>query len=91
MFRIDPTTLYTRQDLERELEGIQSVETFLEPLELDGRLYKKAWQGQELLDAMQAARERIRRAGPVALPRPQGTIRAARRTATLERIPIPTK
>jgi len=91
MFRVDPTTLYTREDLERELRGIQSVETFLEPLELDGRLYKKAWQGQELLDAMQAARERIRRAESVALPRPRGTIRPARRMATLERVPRPMK
>jgi hypothetical protein len=91
MFRIDPSTLYTRADLERELEGIQSVETFLDPLELDGRLYKKAWQGQELLDAMQVARERIRRAGTIALPRPRGTICAARHVATLERVPRPTK
>ena len=91
MFRIDPNSLYTRADLQRELGGIQSVETFLEPLDLENRLYKKAYQGEELLDAMREARERQRRAATVPSARQKIEIRKARPGETFERVHISRK
>ena len=51
MFHIDPNSLYTLEDLERELAGIMSVETFLMRMS-PRRRYKSAWWGQDLIEAL---------------------------------------
>jgi hypothetical protein len=92
MFRIDPNTLYTREDLGNELEGLMSLETFLEGLPL-ARHFKKAWWGADLIRAISEVHEaeRPRYPAPTPLARPLGSVRPARQGATLERVPMPTK
>lgn len=92
MFEIRANALYTRADLERELGGAMTVETFLEPLEIR-HLYRKAYMGSEILEALERARDRTLRAAatacaPIGLP---GRSRPARNTAILERVHIPRK
>ena len=89
MFRIDPHTLYTRQDLERELEGTMSVETFLEGLPL-ARPYKLAYWGAALIDAINEL-HRKRPAPQAVAGRPRIKPAAIRPVAKLDRIPMPTK
>jgi len=62
VFTIDPHTLYTRQDLVRELDGIMSVETFLEGLPVHRR-YKRAWWGRDLIRAIDEVHERAEPCG----------------------------
>jgi len=92
MLRIDSTTLYTREDLERELGGMMSLETFLEGLPL-ARPYKKAYWGADLIRAInevhEAGRPRYPAAVPVGPSRPQGGSRLARKGEPLERVQIP--
>jgi hypothetical protein len=92
MFRIEPTTLYSRQDLKRELGGAMTVETFLEPLEIR-HLYRKAYMGSEILEALERARDRTLRAAATAcVPSGlSGRPRPARSAARLERVHIPRK
>lgn len=61
MFEIKPNALYSREDLERELEGIMDVETFLQRIRPRKR-YKSAWWGQDLIDALNGPLEEERMA-----------------------------
>ncbi len=51
MFKIEPNVLYSREDLERELDGLMDVETFLLRIS-PRRRYKSAWWGQDLIEAL---------------------------------------
>jgi len=53
VFRINPHTLYSREDLERELQGLMDVATFLQRINPRKR-YKAAWWGEDLIAALNA-------------------------------------
>lgn len=51
MFRIDPNTLYTRQDIQRELGDAITVERFLERVSPYKR-FKNLYWGKDLIDGI---------------------------------------
>ena len=80
MFKIDPDTLYTKDDLARELGDMMMVDTFL--IRLSGRLrhqFKGVYFGQDLIDALRAPLPEKR---PLTIPSldpiPRGRSRKAR-------------
>lgn len=50
MFKIDPNTLYSKDDIHRELGEAMTVETFLNRLQ-PRKLFKNLYRGKDLLDA----------------------------------------
>jgi hypothetical protein len=52
-FRIDPQTLYSRADLERELAGLVEVETFLGKLR-PRAVFRGCYLGADILTALKA-------------------------------------
>ncbi len=50
MFKIDPNTLYSKDDIQRELGDSLDVDTFLNRLQ-PRKVFKSLYRGKDLLDA----------------------------------------
>jgi len=91
MFQIDPTTLYSLEDLEREMDALGlTVRQFLDQVR-PPKLFRTVWRGADILEALDRYRdERDADRRALRLPRRSGRPRKAD-NAGVELIPLPTK